>query len=272
MSDSLELEDGEKSPWIWKAAIVALPLGLALSAAVAMYLKVTTAEKTGMEAVSYSASDFKVEDLRDSVSKIETLMARRDFESEEGQEEMLRMISFISGSLASINLGYRVENDRGEAKGDRIWKNYWIDSEKATGDDEVLVWTTYSGSQDSASVAALLSLAEWIRGRTFERRIRIAFLWSGDGLPQMMKNLKQNKEQILIEVSGLGQGSYGLTKIKGTPENGTQSESYFFTAEGSEQTATDWKMTLAWETYLQQVRSLCEEVSQLAGESTIYKP
>ena len=48
MSEELELAGDEKGPWIWKAAIVALPVGLALSAGVAMFLKVTRAEKTGI--------------------------------------------------------------------------------------------------------------------------------------------------------------------------------------------------------------------------------
>ena len=268
MSEELETES-EKSPWIWKAAIVALPVGLALSAVVAMAKKISDGEKTGMEGVVYNASDFEVANLRDTAEKIEEAVGERDFETETGQKAMVRLTALIQGSLSSLNLGYQVQSDDGMTKAGRIWKNYWIDSGKQQREGDLLVWTTYSQEEDSASVAALLSVAEWMRGREFERRVRIAFLWGDEALPTMQESLNQKKSQISLNVSGIGQGTYGVGKdvLSGTPFF----ESHYFYGKEGERTETDWKMTFAWEGFEQQVNELCEEVSELAGEKVVFE-
>ena len=65
MSDGIE-EKEEKSPWVWKAAIVAFPVCLAVFAAIAVGLKVKRGPQTGMEGVTYSATEFSEAILRDS--------------------------------------------------------------------------------------------------------------------------------------------------------------------------------------------------------------
>lgn len=264
-----EVSEENKSPWIWKVAIVALPVGLAASVAIALIIKVREGEKTGLEAVSYLASDFETASLRDATTKIDDLVGERDFESEAGQKGMQRMTSFLSGSLASLNLGYLVQSDKGIARGGRIWKNYWIDSDSGSAGDTLLVWTTYSDSKDSASVAALLSVAEWLRGREFDRRVRVAFLWGEEGVPALIEELDKKKEQTVVTVSNLGQGSQNLFRESGSLEGSFAGKNYQFIGSDLEQSASDWKLTTSWDVFEFQVRELCAQIRELAGERVV---
>ncbi|MGJ8726458.1 MAG: hypothetical protein ACSHYB_18070 [Roseibacillus sp.] len=268
MSNNEEQNDA-KSPWIWKAAIVALPVGLALSAAIAVGLKISQGAKTGMEGVTYSATEFSASNLRDAANKAENSIGKRDFETPEGQITMQQMISFITGSLSSINLGYKVQSDEGMTTGGRIWKSYWVDSTEKGDDGAVLVWCEYSDEQNSASVAALLSVAEWLRGRVFERQVRVAFLKDEEGLPGVTSNLSQDEDEIHFHVSGLGQGSRGLMKTGGPLKADRELAFYRLEGKGGERSASDWKMTADWESFEEQVRELCKEISETAGEKVV---
>ncbi len=267
---SEEDDKREKEPWIWKAAIVALPLGLALSAAIAMAMKISQGEKTGMEGVSFSASNFEEASLRDAVGKIEDLIGPRDFESKEGQQRMKQMISLLVGSLSSINLGYQVESDRGESQEGRIWKNYWVDSSEKPLRGTVLVWTNYADESDSASVAALLSVAEWMRGREFDYRVRIAFVRDEQSLPSVAQGLSRKKNEIRLHVSGLGRGSAGFSVAADPDASQEGFVSYHLSGEQTSSNASDWKLTTSWESFENQVRQLCQEVSRQAGEQIIF--
>ena len=252
----------EKSPWIWKAAIVALPLGLALSTAFALIKKVSEPAKTGLEGVTYLAGDFDVAGLRDATEKMETTVGVRDFETQAGQKAMLQGVSLIQGSLSSLNLGYRVKTDEGEVLAGKIWKNYWIDSSEK-GKGILVVWARYGEVEDSASVAALLSVAEWLRGREFERQVRVAFLRNGESLSSVLEEGAQAEPLTTFEVSQLGRGSRNLLQT-GEPA------AYKFIGEPGVMTATDWKLTSSWELFEWQVRELCEEVSKAAGEKVVF--
>lgn len=260
-----------KNPWIWKVAIVALPTGLALSAAIAMVLKINKGPQTGMEAVSYSANDFDVASLRDAASKSGDAIGERDFETPSGQKSMRQVIAFINGSLSSINLGYQVQSDDGSVAGGRIWKNYWIDSSKKSDDGTLVVWCSYSELKESASVAALLSVAEWLRGREFNRRVRIAFVREGESLASVTADLPDKEAEVHFRVSGLGRGSQGLFKTGGPTKGERELAYYQFVGKDPLTTASDWKMTISWEHFEAQVRELCREISEEAGEKVVFR-
>ena len=259
----------EKGPWIWKAAIVAFPVLLAVSAAIAVGVKVKRGPQTGMEGLTYAASDFSEANLRDAADKAEDLIGARDFVTEEGQKTMVQMISFITGSLSSINLGYQIQSDKGEIAEGRIWKNYWVDSSEDEGKGTLVVWTTYSEREDSASVATLLSVAEWMRGRVFERRVRVAFVTDGENLPAVVSDLPLTEDEIRFQVTRFGQGSRGLTKTGGPTKADRELAFYKFEGKGGESSASDWKMSADWESFEQQVRELCEEISETADEKVV---
>ena len=261
----------EKSPWIWKAAMVALPTGLALSAVIAMAIKVNKGPQTGMEAVTYSATDFDVANLRDAVNKVGDVIGARDFETASGQQSMRQVIALINGSLSSINLGYQVKSDEGSVKAGRIWKNYWVDSSEDSEDGTLVVWCSYSDREESASVAALLSVAEWLRGREFERRVRVAFVREGEGLSEVTADLSEKEDQVRFWVSGLGRGSQGLLKTGGATKADRELAFYRFMGENPVTTESDWKMTIAWEHFEAQVRELCEAISEEAGEKVVFR-
>lgn len=268
----MEIEETkEKSPWIWKAAIVALPLGLAVSAIIAVAVKVNKGEQTGMEGVSYRASEFDAANLRDAASKAEDLIGSRNFVTPGGQRSMQQMVSFLTGSLSSINLGYQVQSDDGAVTQGRVWKNYWIDSSGKQEDGNLLVWALYSEMDESASAAALLSVAEWLRGREFNRRVRVAFVRDEESLASVTGDFSEKKDEIHFLVTGLGQGSNGIRKTGGPTKADRELAFYQFEGKEGTRTASDWKMTAAWESFEEQVRELCEEISREAGEKVVFQ-
>ena len=264
-------EQKEKGPWIWKAAIVFLPTGLAISAGIAMWMKVTGGTNDELIKLNYLASEFDSKALRDSVSKLEELVGERGYSGERAQVGLRRAASLIEGTIGPNNLGYKVERDTGSAYEGRIWKNYWIDSSESGGDGTVLLWADYSSLQESGSVAALLSVAEWMRGRDFEKRIRLAFLHNEGEVAVVTSDLKANQEQLRIQVQGLGLGSQGLSFESSTEQAEDKVSSFQLsgTTAGSPG-QTDWKLTTSWEHFEAQVREVCERISEKAGERVVF--
>ncbi|MBK1833719.1 hypothetical protein [Roseibacillus ishigakijimensis] len=262
----------EKKPWIWKAAIVALPAGLGLSAAIAVWLKVSRGPENGMLGLDYAAAELNIANLRDAAGKADDLIGVRDFDTPEGQRRMRMVTSFISGSVGPNNLGYALASDSGVTRSGRIWKNYWIDSREEEGPGTVVVWAVYSDDDQSGSVAALLALSEWIRGREFEHRIRVAWVRDEESLLPVTSDLAERKVEIQLQVTDLGHGSQGVMLLGGETANESESAIYQFTGKEGVASGTDWKLTAAWESYEAQVRELCERVSELAGEKVVLAP
>ena len=263
------MSEGEttKGPWIWKAAIVFLPTGLAISAAIAMWMKVSGGTNDEMVKLNYLASEFDSKSLRDATSKLEDLVGERGYVGESSQIGLRRAAALIEGTVGPNNLGYKVESDKGLTKEGRIWKNYWIDGKEKGGGGVVLLWADYSRMEESASVSALLSLAEWMRGRDFEKKIRVAFLHNEEELPVVTSDLKTRQSVELIQVHGLGMGSNGVSFTAASEQATT------FLFQGAKEGApgqTDWKLTTSWEHFEAQVRTLCERVSESAVERVIF--
>ncbi|MDQ8191005.1 hypothetical protein [Roseibacillus persicicus] len=268
MKEAKENVEKAKSPWIWKAAVVALPTGLLLSIVIAVALRINRGPDNGMLNLSYTAAELNVANLRDAVGKAEDLIGVRDFDTPAGQKAMQMMTAFIEGSIGPNNMGYQVYTDEGEVSGGRIWKNYWIDSSKERGDGTVLVACEYGAEDSSATVAALISLAEWLRGRTFERRVRVAFCRDLE-LTDLQADFSDKGRNTVIRVGPLGQGTEGLLKTGGATKDASVPAYYEIVGKPGVSSAADWKMTTAWEEYESQVRALCEEVRDEAVEKVV---
>lgn len=267
MDEKLAKDKEEKAPWVWKAAIVVLPVGLLLSTVIALWLKVTKDEGSEMAKLEYLASDFDPKTLRDSASKLQDYVGERSFQGEEGQKGLRQVGAFVEGSLGPSNLGYNVESDEGLTKEGRIWKSYWVDSTKGGKEGTVLLWVNYSELSEAGSVAALLGVAEWMRGRSFGKKVRIAFLVDEEALPVVRVDLKEKPGATLISVSGLGMGSRDLVIAEERRDAGGTSLAY----EGGtvDSASVDWKLTTSWEHFEAQVRGLCDIIVKEADEKII---
>lgn len=247
----------EREPWVWKAAIVALPVGLIAGVVIAMTLKISKGPRNEMVDVVYAVSDYNSAALMDSVSKLDNLLGQRSFSGEGGQQQMRSTAALIQGSLGPNNLGYEVSDDIAFTQAGKVWRNFWIESESVSGEGGLLIWADYTEPRESASVAALLSLAEWVRGRNFSRQITIAFVAD----PVLLSEIASGDDVIRAHVQGLGRGSRQLSEAEVSPQN----LSWF--GEGGESSAADWKLTVGRDYYLQQMNELTRRVSELAGES-----
>lgn len=255
------MNESEKTrqPWVWKAAIVGLPVGLIAGIIIAMTIKIAKGPRNEMVAATYAARDYSSASLMDSVSKLEDLLGSRSFVGETGQQQMRSSAALIQGSLGPNNLGYVVEDEIAYTREGKVWRNFWLKSESVSGEGHLLIWANYTDPTDSASVAALLSLAEWIRGRNFSREITIAF--AAD--PNLLRNIVPEEDLIEVHLTQLGRGSRALNSSEVGPG------SFRWSGQGGEASAADWKLTTGREYFLQQVNEITERVSKLAKESIL---
>jgi hypothetical protein len=250
-------DETQKSPWVWKAAIVALPVGLVLAIIIALALKLSEGPRNEMTELTYAAADFDPGSLLDSVSKLEDLLGRRNFEDKAGQQQMRGTTALIEGSLGPNNLGYEVNSSGALTREGKVWRNYWIEKGKAGDAGTVLLWTRYANADGSPSVAALLSVAEWMRGRNFEQQVILAFVPT----PERLNEIASGEKVTMIEVRDLGQGSRGLETEKSSNQNQA------WHGNGDDETASDWKLTAAWEQYRAQAEAICAKLSKRARET-----
>lgn len=248
-----------KQPWVWKAAIMALPLGLIAGIVIAMTLKVSKGPRNDMVAAVYAAGDFSEAGLLDSVSKLEGFLGERSFSGELGQQQMRGTAALIQGTLGPNNLGYSIESEPAVTREGKVWRHFWIESESVSGKGDLLIWADYTDPSQSASVAALLSLAEWVRGRNFGRQITIAFVAD----PTQINEIVEDGDLIRVRVGAVGHGTRGLTSIEGDPQD------LVWNGESGEASAADWKLTTSWEDYLSQVNQITAKVSEIAGETVL---
>ena len=66
-------------------------------------------------------------------------------------------------------------------------------------------------------------------------------------------------------------GTWGIESTGGPSKGSPPQESYLLKGKAGGQSETDWKMTLAWDTFEEQVRDLCEIVSEKAGEKIVFE-
>ncbi|MEM9079967.1 MAG: hypothetical protein AAGC74_04670 [Verrucomicrobiota bacterium] len=257
-------DESEKSPWVWKAVIVFLPAGLALSVGIALFLKVGKEEVNELTQLEYAAADYDSASLRDAVRKLEDLIGARDFDSEDGQFRMRGVAALIEGSLGPNNLGYEVRAENGYERGGRLWKSFWVDRETETGSGMVVLAVEYGEESDSGAVAALFSIAEWLRGRDLGARVRVAFLPVGERLRVVANERVPGGEREVWRVSGLGQGSAGLEWVKGSEFEG---ELRPRVAEVGG--LAEWTLTTSWEDFEEQVRGICERLEEWDGPASL---
>lgn len=267
MSAKLKTQDETKGPWVWKAAIVFLPVGLFVSTVIALWLKVSKDDGSDMAKLEYLAADFDPKVLRDSASKLGDYVGERSFQGEAEQKGLRQVAALVEGSLGPNNLGYNVQSDEGLTREGRIWKSYWVDSTKGGKEGTVLLWVNYSDVSESGSVAALLSVAEWMRGRSFGKKVRIAFLVDEEALPVVRADLNEKPGSIQISVTGLGMGSRDLVLAEERRE--VSGSVLAFEGGAVDSASADWKLTTSWEHFEAQVRGLCDVIVEEADEKVI---
>lgn len=261
-------QEKAKKPWIWKAAIVFLPAGLFISTVIALWLKVNKDDGSEMANLEYLVADFDPKTLRDSAIKLEDYVGEPSFQGEAGQRALRQVGALVEGSLGPNNLGYNVESDEGLTREGRIWKSFWVDSTKGGKEGAVLVSVNFATPSQAGSVAALLGVAEWMRGRSFGKKVRLAFLVDDSVLPMVRADLKEKPAPVQISISGLGMGSREL--VLDEELRGAEGGRLVFSGGEVDSANVDWKLTTSWEHFEAQVRELCEIIAEEADEKVIF--
>ena len=167
------IEDQEtKGAWKVKAALVALPLFLALSTAGAVwYHWQSDQEKVADPALAMPGEGIDPEEVADSLMKLTEYIGERDWETEEGRKNMRRVLSFVEGTLSPQNYGFVVHKGAEVSYEGELWPMVWVDVVgKKRKKEVVLVCATYD--RDDASLVSLMTAARALRGAELERTVR----------------------------------------------------------------------------------------------------
>lgn len=169
--------------WV-KILIVVLPLWLAVSGAVGLYLLLRS-ERLATQTPDFQiARDINAESLMDDLRKLTTVVGERNFRSEETRRQLRSAAKMIESSLSPQNTGFRVNRVTTEVAYDQQWSMYWVEVAGKKAAKEV-VWLfggydsphSSTGSELNATgVAALIALGQSLARATPDRTIRIGFL------------------------------------------------------------------------------------------------
>lgn len=242
-------------PWIWKAAVFLFPALLGLSIVVAVTLKVTGGAPNAMTQQEYAKTSFDEDSLRDAMNKLTRFMFQRGFSQGIPQEQLQMTSAFLRGTIGPQNLGYQIAEGEGFAEGGRIWKSYWVHSRSGRERDAVTIEVLYP--EESESLAALLAVAEWMRGRDFQKKVRLGFLVKEKDATQ--------SGGVVVRLEDLGKGGQG---IEITPEDVKVSPIRFSLSSKTKHPSQTvaWDEPQAWSNFVLQVSALCEKIAELAGE------
>jgi len=179
------MDDTPKAPRRWiKVLLIALPLWLALSGGVGLYLFLRS-ERISSETPNFQISrEIKPESLMDDLRKLTVVIGERNFRNEETRKHLRSAAKMIEGSLSPQNTGFRVRRTTDEVAFDQQWSIYWVEIEgKKTPEEVVWLFAGYDSPISSTGrelnatgVAALLALGQSLASATPDRTIRIAFL------------------------------------------------------------------------------------------------
>lgn len=164
-------EDQEsKGAWKVKAALVALPLFLALSTVGAIwYHWQSDQEEVADPALAMPGEGIDPEEVVDSLMKLTEYIGERDWESVEGRKKTRQSLSFIEGTLSPQNYGFVVHKGAEVSYEGELWPMLWVDV-AGKKKEVVLVVAAYDSGDDS--VVALMTAARAMRGAEMERTVR----------------------------------------------------------------------------------------------------
>jgi hypothetical protein len=241
--------------WV-KVLIVALPLWIAVSGAVGLYLFLRS-ERIATQTPDFQITrDIEGERLMSDLRKLTMVVGERNFRTEETRKHLRSAAKMIEGSLSPQNTGFRVNRTTEEVAFDQQWSIYWVEIKGKKATEEV-VWLfagydsplSSSGTELNATgVAALLALGQSLATATPDRTIRIAFLPHANEENSPLTETARIFNKTIVEaggrpvqvlhVKGMGNSDRVLTSAK-IPLTGQELKPYQISAEFPEAPAED---------------------------------
>jgi len=121
--------------------------------------------------------------------KLEDFMTPRGFGTEQEIEHLVRVVSFIEGSLSHMNTGMNIESEKSLTKSGRIWKEF-IQKHKGGSRESNTIAVNYVTASNPELVLAL-SLGEALPNLVLESGQKITFSPQGETSQELVEWAQQ---------------------------------------------------------------------------------
>lgn len=174
-------------PWA-KILIVAIPLWLAVSGGLGLWLHFRQQEKDRQDQRHAYRKDINADSVADDFAKIVNFLGPRHYGTTTSSESLQRMASMIEGAMGLSNIGYEVTKVAGKDQSGFTAPILMADVLRRKTKEEIWVLVPYDspatlprGQASASAVAASFAVAQTLVGRPLERNVRFVFLPMVDG-------------------------------------------------------------------------------------------
>lgn len=174
-----EKQGGRGIQWL----IVAIPVWLALSGGVGLWLHFRQEEKNRQKQEHAYRKDIDARSLGDDFTKIVSLLGPRHEQSDSARQSLQSMASMIEGAMGPNNIGYEVTRAAGTENGGISAPVLMADVLRRKTDKEIWLIVPYDsppqlsrGQSSASAVAVSLAVAQSLVGRDIDHNIRFLFV------------------------------------------------------------------------------------------------
>ncbi len=178
MSDEVK-PSGRGIKWL----IVAIPVWLALSGGVGLWLHFRQAEKERQEQKHAYRKDIDEKSLVDDFTKITRQIGPRHHASEAARLALMRMAAMIEGAMGPNNMGYEVKRIAGQEKAGITAPLLTADVLRRKTKEETWLVIPYDspvplrmGQASASAVAVSFAVAQSLIGQSLERNVRFLYV------------------------------------------------------------------------------------------------
>jgi hypothetical protein len=166
-----------------KILIVAIPVWLAVSGGVGLWLHFRQQEKERQEQKHAYRKDINQKSLADDFAKITRQIGARHHATETSREALLRMAAMIEGAMGPNNIGYEVKRLAGKEQSGITAPLLVADVLRRKTRDEIWLIVPYDsprempvGQASASAVAVSFAVAQSLVGQPLERNVRFLFV------------------------------------------------------------------------------------------------
>lgn len=187
-----------------KILIVVLPVWLAVSGGIGLWLHFQQQEKERQEQKHAYRQDIRAESVADDMQKIVERIGARHGASEAGKIGLVRMAAMIEGALGLNNIGYEVSKVASRGDDENVSPILLCDVMRRQTAEEIWVLVPYDSPSDlsrgqasASAVAVSFAVAQSLVGSTLPRNIRFAYLPSAHGAIEQRREMTERLQRLM---------------------------------------------------------------------------
>jgi hypothetical protein len=187
-----------------KILIVVLPVWLAVSGGIGLWLHFQQQEKERQEQKHAYRQDIRAESVADDMQKIVERIGARHEASEAGKIGLVRMAAMIEGALGLNNIGYEVSKVASRGDDENVSPILLCDVMRRQTAEEIWVLVPYDSPSDlsrgqasASAVAVSFAVAQSLVGSTLPRNIRFAYLPAAHGAIEQRREMTERLQRLM---------------------------------------------------------------------------